>query len=250
MPHLHKALSLAAILSPMRHLFLTLSFFISTAVFGQSCYCDQDTMLKESISCKPTIFANKAKLFWSFNCDSSWLTFKGPKRKSKRIFSLSGGLVDLTTRLGYMYWTEFNKTFLITNHVISGCCDPVDYYVYNKISGDLIKYLGRAIYISDNKKIPFVVTITNSNYDTISQINYNSLSIYNLDTRKEFKLKLRKGEIENAMKNNEFMFPEEVFDTPIFINETLILKYSTEKYGKEKKLKNRTIKIYLKKYSS
>jgi hypothetical protein len=207
-------------------------------------------MLKEYISCKPTIFENKAKFFWSFNCDSSWLTFESSKRKRKRIFSLGDGLVSLTTRLGYMYWTEFNKTFLITNHVISGCCDPVDYYLYNKTSGDLIKYLGRAIYVSDNKKLPFVVSITNSNYDTISRIDYNSLSIYNLDSRRQFKLPLPRGDIKKGIKNNDYMFPEDVFDTPILISGILILKYSTDKYIKGKPLKYKTIKIDLKRYSS
>ena len=103
----------------MRPLLLTLALFISTVVNGQSCLCGQDTILKESISCKPTIFENKAKIFWNFNCDSSWLTFESSNKKRKTIFSLSDGLVSLTTRLGYMYWTEFNKTFLITNHVVS-----------------------------------------------------------------------------------------------------------------------------------
>lgn len=234
----------------MRPLLLTLGLFISTVVHGQRCHCDQDTMLKESIPCKPTIFKNKAKLFWSFNCDSSWLTFESSKRKRKIIFSLSDGLVSLTTRLGYMNWTEFNKTFLITNHVISGCCDPVDYYLYDKTSGDLIKYLGRAIYVSDNKKIPFMVSITNSNYDTVSRIDYNSLSIYNLDSRKEFKLTLPRGDIKKGIQNNDYMFPEDVFDTPILVSDTLILKYSTDKYVKGKRLKYKTIKIDLKKYSS
>ena len=234
----------------MRPLLLTLALFISTVVNGQSCLCGQDTILKESISCKPTIFENKAKIFWNFNCDSSWLTFESSNKKRKTIFSLSDGLVSLTTRLGYMYWTEFNKTFLITNHVVSGCCDPVDYYLYDKTSGDLIKYLGRAIYVSDNRKFPFVMSIANSNYDTISRIDYNSLSIYNLDSRKEFKLTIPRGDIEKGIKNNDYLFPEDVFDTPILASDTLVLKYSTDKYIKGKRLKYKTIKIDLKKYSS
>ena len=149
-----------------------------------------------------------------------------------------------------MYWTEFNKTFLITNHVISGCCDPVDYYLYDKTSGDLIKYLGRAIYVSEDKKIPFVVSITNSNYDTISRINDNSLSIYNLDSRKEFKLAVPKGDIQKGVKNNDYFFPEYVFDTPVLVGDILVLKYSTDKYIKGQRLKYKTIKIDLGKYSS
>ena len=234
----------------MKPFLLTLGLIISTFAYSQSCHCARDTMLTESIPCTPAIFENKAKLFWSFNCDSSWLTFESSKRKRKIIFSLGGGFVSLTTRLGYMYWTEFNTTFLITNHVISGCCDPVDYYLFDKSSGNLIKYLGRAIYVSDNKKVPFVVSITNSNYSTFSRKDYNSLSIYNLDSRKEFKLTLPRGYIKKAVKNNDFMFPEDVFETPILIRDILILKYYIEKYTKEKRLNYKTIKIDLNKYNN
>lgn len=140
------------------------------------------------------------------------VNFSKSKKKQKLIFSLGEGLVSLTTRLGYMYWTEYNKAFLITNHVISGCCDPVDYYLYNKTNGNLIKYLGSAVYVSESRELPFVVTLTNSKYDFYS--NYNSLTIYNIDTYKEFKISIPKGDIKKSMKNNDFMFPEFLFETP------------------------------------
>ncbi len=233
----------------MRTLLLSLGLLFATGMYGQSCRCDQDTLLKESISCKPTIFDNKAKLFWSFNCDSSWLTFQSSKKKQKLIFSLGGGLVSLTTRLGYMYWTEFNKTFLITNHVISGCCDPVDYYLYDKTSGNLVKYLGRSLYTSENRDIPFVVSITKSNYDHFAISNYNSLTVYNLDTHKEYRINIPKGDIERGMKNNDFMFPEFLFETPEIIKGILILKYVTKKPTNGKPLHYKKIIIDLKKYS-
>ena len=94
------------------------------------------------------------------------------------------------------------------------------------------------------------MSIANSNYDTISRIDYNSLSIYNLDSRKEFKLTIPRGDIEKGIKNNDYLFPEDVFDTPILASDTLVLKYSTDKYIKGKRLKYKTIKIDLKKYSS
>ncbi len=122
----------------MKTLLFTIGLFYSILTCGQNCRCDKDTMLKELISCKPYIFKNNAKLFWSFNCDSSWLTFQNPKGHKKIISSLSDGFVDLTTRIGHIYFTEYRTSFLFTNAVISGCCDPVDYYLYDKTSGNLI----------------------------------------------------------------------------------------------------------------
>lgn len=233
----------------MKTLLLLLLLYASAIVRGQTCTCDQNTMLKENISCKPKYFDNNSKLFWNFNCDSSWLTFEASTGKQKIIFSLGDGLVGLTNRLGYVDFTEFRTTFLITNSVISGCCAPHDYYVYDKTSGNLIKYLGRAIYISQDKKIPIVVSITKSNYDTISKTDYNSLTIYNLDKKKEYKLSLPKGDIEKGMKNNTFMFPEYVFETPKIEKDKLILLYFIQKYRINKSLNFKTIIIDLKKYS-
>jgi hypothetical protein len=232
----------------MKTLLLICTLFVSSIALGQNCHCNHDTILKEIISCKPIIFNNHSKLFWSYNCDSSWLTFKGPTGKRKMIFSLGGGLVELTTRLGYVDFTEFRSTFLVTNNVISGCCDPQDYYVHDKISGDLIKYLGRAIFVSDDKNFPFVVSITNSHYTNSNAVD-NSLTIYNLDTRKEYKISLPKGEIEKGMKNNEFMFPENVFETADIKDDKLTLRYFTEDYRKVKDLNYKTIVIDLKKYN-
>ena len=207
-------------------------------------------MLNELISCKPHILKNNAKLFWSFNCDSSWLTFESPRGKKKILYSLDKDFLDLTTRIGHVYFKEFKNTFLYTNKVISGCCDPEDYYLYDKSNGDSIRYLGRAIYVSDNISLPFVVTITNSNYDENSITNYNSLSIYNLNTRKKFKVPFPKGLIEKGIKNNDYMFPEFIFDEAEIKNKILILKYHVGKYIKGKPLKQITFKIDLKKYSS
>lgn len=125
----------------MKILLISIGLLASTIIWGQNCDCEKDTMLKEYISCKPLHFDNDSKLFWSFNCDSSWLTFENFKGEQKIIFSLEKDFLDLTTRLGYVQFKEFKTTFLVENNVISGCCDPPDYYLHDKTSGNLIKKL-------------------------------------------------------------------------------------------------------------
>ena len=128
----------------MRCFITTLGLLIWTTSFGQKCFCDKDTTLKEIIDCTPVKFDNKAKLYWSFNCDSSWLTFKSPTHKKEIIFSL--GLLEYTGKLGYSYAKEYKKTFLIQNRVISGCCAPSDFYLFDKTNGQLRKNLGILIF--------------------------------------------------------------------------------------------------------
>lgn len=234
----------------MRPLVLALWLFISVVVYGQDCNCDKDTILKDYITCKPKYLDNKSKLYWRFNCDSSWLTFENSKGHRKTIFSLGDGLVSLTTRLGHVSFTEFKTAFIYTNKVISGCCDPDDYYLYDKTSGNLVKYLGRAVYVSEDSGLPIVVSITKSNYRRTSEPDLNTLTIYNLDKRKEYKIPIPKGDIAKGVKNNNFMFPEYVFDTPLVSNGKLTLRYFTQDYRKNKQVNYKTVIIDLKKYSS
>ena len=235
----------------MKTLILTfLTILISPYFWGQSCNCKENKILKQIISCKPEILENNSKIYWNFNCDSSWLTFENSKGDKKKLYSLDKELIELTTRIGYVYFKEFKNTFLFTNKVISGCCDPDDYYLHDKNNGDLIKYLGRAIFVSDSKSLPFVVSITNSNYKDNSITDFNSLNIYNLDARKEYKIPFEKGQIEKGIKNNHYMFSEYIFDESEITNDILILKYHIDKYIKGKVIEEMTLKIDLKKYSS
>jgi len=80
---------------------------------GQDCYCVSNPHLKELISCDTSIFKNKAYLFWSYNCDSSWLTFVSPKNEKKILCSLDSNLKNFTGKLGYTYWFEFKYTFIV-----------------------------------------------------------------------------------------------------------------------------------------
>jgi len=232
----------------MKPIFAIIFIFISTLTFSQECECKTDSMLKKNISCDKILLDNGASIYWSFNCDSSWLSFENKKNEKKTLYTLKDELEILTGRLGYTEITEFNTVFIVENRVISGCCEPCDYYVHDKNTGELIKYVGRTIFIGENKNTPFIVTVTNSLYDEKIKTDYNSLTIFNLDTKKEFKIKLPKGKIEKGMENNEFRYPEYVFETPEIKDNKLIINYFTERYIKGKEVKLYTITIDLKKY--
>jgi hypothetical protein len=221
----------------MKAIITVLVLFITTAASAQDCICDKDTMLKEFISCDTIKFDNKAKLFWSFDCDSSWLTFQNPEKSNSIIFSME--FVNLTGRLGHIYLCEYKNTFLIQNNVISGCCTPPEFYLYDKSTGDVKTYLGRLIFHSEDQKIPLLIGITNSNYDTTSIEIYNSLTIYNADTHKEYFIKLPNDQIDKALRNNEEMYPEYLFEEPVLNGTILKLAFRL----KRSKSKNDTVLI-------
>lgn len=233
----------------MRGFVTTLVLFIWTTSVGQNCQCDKDTLLSEIINCDTTKFENGATLYWSFNCDSSWLTFESLTHKKEVLFSLGEGMQNLTGRLGYIYIQEYRYRFLIQNNVISGCCSPPDFYLFDKTTGQKKESMGRIIFFSQDKKLPFIISLTNSGYDTTHKANYNTLSIYNIDNGKTHIFKLSKGEIEKSLAKTEQIYPEYLFDEPILKGATIFLTYLLDKPISENTRRTKTIAIDLKKYS-
>ncbi len=221
-----------------------------TIIYPANCRCDSLPNLNEFISCDPICFDNKAKLTRNFNCDSSWLTFENAKGNKLQIYSLHKELTGLTHKLGYVYFTEYETTFLAENRVASGCCYPNDFYLHDKNTGELIKYLGRAVYVSEDKNSPFVISITNNNYkdEDTSEPDYNSLTVYNLETRKEFKISLPAGDIDKGMNNNHFRYPEELIEAEIIGKHTILIKYYTDEYKGNKSIVYKVVKVDLRKY--
>lgn len=208
-----------------------------------NCSCHEMPELADLIDCEPKLFDNSSKIYWNYSCDSSWLTFETAKGEQQILFSLNKEMIQYTTELGYDSFDEFDRTILVSNSPVSGCCYPPDYYIHDKTTGKLITYLGRAVFVSQDRKMPFVVSLTDSKYaDNATKKEYNSLSIYHLDKNETAIFSLPKGEIIKGMTKNNYLFPEELFQEPIVENNILKLVYFT---GKKK---TKMVKIDLNNY--
>jgi hypothetical protein len=215
-------------------------------LLGQDCECEKDSILKDLISCDTINFDNNTNLYWSFNCDSSWLNFLDKFGNRKVIFSLGDGLVNLTGRLGYIFAFEYDNTFLIQNNVISGCCSPPTFYLYDKSTGYVKKKLGRIIFYSKDRFKPYIISITNSNYDSTNTGVYNSMTVYNINLDRTSYIKLSADEIATAMDNTEQMYPEYLFDEPIVSRDSIILTYYIRKPINSSDKPTKTIKVKMK----
>ena len=210
----------------MKHLFtLILAIFIFFSIKGQTCHCYQDSSLNEIIDCSTIRFQNKAKLYRQFNCDSSWYTFENPRVGIKKnIYSLEQPLLGLTEKLGFQYVAEFKKTFLIQNNLISGCCTPPEYILFNKTNGTEYKNLGPLIYYSENKNSGFVVYFSDS--------TCNSIVIYFIDNGKKAIVQLPKNRLVISLTKTGDSYPEYLFDETFISNNYLHLQYRYQKKEK------------------
>lgn len=194
---------------------------IAELLIGQNCSCKTQPEFSKIISCEKTIFKNGAKIYREFNCDSSWVIFESKNNKKKIIFSLNKAFIELTGKLGFVNWFEYKDTFLIENHKVSGCCEPYEYLLFDKKSGEKIANIGRVTFYSKNEKYPYFVSIDKE--------NSNFLSVLNLETNKVFKIDLPKGRIEKTMKINGGLFPEKLFENGNIKNGIFEIQYKYKK---------------------
>jgi hypothetical protein len=225
----------------MKFIITIILSIISQLFFGQNCGCKTRPELNEIISCEKTDFKNGAKIYREFTCDSSWVVFESKSKKKKILFSLNKELLELTGKLGFVDWTEYQNSFLIEYHTISGCCDPYEFILFDKTNGKKISNIGREIFHSDNDKYPYFVTIDKE--------NSNSLSFLNLETNKIFKINLPKGRIEKTLKITNGHFLETLFEDGKIKNGFFEIKYKYKKTEKDKWLFGK-VTVDLKKYAS
>lgn len=204
---------------------LFLSCF-STFISAQICSCSEMPDLKELISCKTTTFQNEAKIYWEFDCNSSWITFENGGLK-KKIFELDKSEMEFSGRLGYQSWTEFENSFLIENSLVSGCCQPDEYILYNKNNGDKISDLGTLVFIEKSGKKPFLLTLKGN----------DDLLFTDLSDSKSYVVNIPKDKIDKTLENSDELYAENLFGNVQMKNGLLSmeLRYKVSKKGKWKK---------------
>jgi hypothetical protein len=210
---------------------LVVIFFTPILIFAQgNCSCSKNISLKPNIDCDTTFLKNGAILFYQFNCDSVWLTFKNGD-KSKVICSIESDLMDYSYRLGYQLIREFNHTLLFRY----GCpaTGPCDHILIDKETGKELKKFNNLIYKAEDPFAEFIVYFSDK--------NYNSLTIDFLDKNKTYKI---------VIDSNHFnsIYPENQFDTAALVNNKLILSYMYHKNENDSELSKEKIIIDLDKY--
>lgn len=205
-----------------------MKFFIfilfNTLSYAQDCNCNSSPILKQIINCEPYIFSNGNQLKWNYDCNGSYLIFSN-KTNPTTLFELEASLIELTGRLGYSSWKEYVNSFIIENRLISGCCDPSEYFLFDKISGKLIKNLGSEL--RENEKHIFYLYYNEN-------LNSYFLNIFNKENDTFIEKTLPNKIISKSMKKAPFLFVnylleiEPIDSNQIFLN-IKIYKQKNEK---------------------
>ncbi|MNU20774.1 hypothetical protein D3C71_90270 [compost metagenome] len=222
----------------MRHLhflpgLLFLCLFSSEYVWAQACSCVSKPDIADFMPCHKIPFDNGASLSWQYNCDSSWLTFESIQHRKRVIFSLEAPLMELSGRLGYTHIQEYKSTFLVQNNVISGCCTPPEFHLYNKQNGKKLYELGRLIFYSEQKKLPFAIGIAYPKRETEWYRGLSALIVYNLSTGRQYRILLPANiTVETLNASSYDPNPEYLFEQAVIKGHTVNLHYSVYKNGR------------------
>jgi hypothetical protein len=181
----------------------------------KDCNCKDNLQLADYISCDETLFSNGAKIYRQFNCDSSWLVFQN-KNYKKIIYSLDKQMIEYTHKLGYVEWNEYEKSILIENKVVSGCCQPNEFVLIDKENGNLIKELGKEIFLDIDNFNPIFVSLDNES---------KKLNFYNLNNRESRSIDFNFDKIDITIKSGFMFHPEELFEDGSIKNDVFKIKY-------------------------
>ncbi|WP_223847438.1 hypothetical protein [Hymenobacter montanus] len=143
----------------------------------------------------------------------------------------------LPGRIGLDFAVEYGRHFLLTNRVISGCCEPLEIVVFDKQTGKELKNLGPIIYYSSQARYPYVIRFEDE--------TYSKISLLNIETNKKHSI-LFPGKRFRNFRKSTLHSPELRFDEPILKHGVLILHY-TYPANKNKWLQDK-ITIDLKRY--
>ena len=230
----------------MRISFTIIFLVLFKLTYSQHCNCDENPEIKEVITCKPIHFKNKTEIFWQYDCDSSWLSFKNSKGKKTVLYTLEAGLMELTEKLGYSYAAEYKSSFLIKNNLISGCCVPSEFILFNKTTGKKQSVLGRLIFYSEDSKHPVVVYFESNGEN---KNLFNNIILKNIDKNKSYKIKLHMGRIWSTLQSNGEMFAEHLMDGTEINDNKLKITYRFKLKDRDE-WQSETIVIDLSKYGS
>jgi len=198
---------------------------------AQNCFCQKDSFLNNLISCDTIKLKGNSSVYYQFNCDASWLTYENSKGRKTVLYFLDSELIDLTYKLGWQVWKDFDESVLFVARETSGLPTTLYYTLFNKITEETISFRN-VVYACPDSICNFILYFPDS--------TYNFLSLFMINSSKEYKIELPKNLIEESFQQyyGLFMFVENLFEPPSIKDNVYIFRYTffdnqskTEKKG-------------------
>ena len=138
--------------------------------------------------CEFQNFQNGSRLYWQWNCDSSWLTFENKEKVILK--SCENETVYGCQRAGLGFLKEYKHYLLFQYEWISGCCASPDMVFINKETGKGIKRISQGQIVWGKREKDYQLYFSDS--------PFTALVLIVLLTYKKFKLEFPRKKIDKS----------------------------------------------------
>lgn len=158
-----------------------------------NCGCDKKEINPENqYGCDTTVFSNGAKMYWQWNCDSTWLVFENKEKKVLR--SCIGEDVYDCERTGLNFLKEYPNYLLFQHKWISGCCTPPDIVFINKVNGYELRRITNDSFVWGDIDENYVLYFSDTTYTSLIYLDNN--------TDQEFTTRFDKSQVDKSVAKN------------------------------------------------
>ena len=175
-----------------------------------------------------TFLGNGAMLYYQWNCDSTWLTFK----KEEEVILKSYLDCDpfLCSSLGLTFIKEYPSYLLFIHNWSSGCCTPPDLVFIDKSTGHEKKRIGNWQFIWGDADEDYALYFTDTTYTDLVYLNH--------ETDVEYPYPFESKKVRESLDNNGAMYLHDIFSNYDKKYNSFIFKFTTENGDSEKIVMN------------
>jgi hypothetical protein len=190
----------------------------------RNCFCSQDTSLSEQINCDTIELKSGSRIFYQFNCDSSWLTFQNRTGLNTVLFSLDTALIGLTYKLAWHVERDYEHYVLFVARATSGLPTTLVYQLLDKQSSSVTEEFGQVVYCETSSSCDFLLYVPDSADD--------HLRLRLLPDGEEFRVQLP----QKLSELHRSVYIESQFSEPKIRGQVYTFEYNyvDEKTGEEK----------------
>ncbi len=179
----------------LKRIFLVSLIYSSLILFGQEkgtdCYEFMHYEQNRSF-CDTTYLTNGAKLYYKWNCDSTWLTFEFIERTILKSCMNTDPII--CSRTGISFIKEYPSYLLFINKYSSSSSWSLGLTFLNKQSGQEIFEISNKQFVWGNSDEDYALYFSNTKYDELIYLDCLS--------NKKHKYFFKENKVNNSISNN------------------------------------------------
>jgi hypothetical protein len=147
-------------------------------------------------------FQNGSRLYWQWNCDSTWLTFENKQKVILK--TCENETVYGCQRAGLGFLKEYPDYLLFQQEWISGCCVSPDIVFISKKTGKEIKRIPKDQFVWGDIENDYLLYFSDTSLTSLVYLDHF--------TEKKYKMEFNPNQIDNSAHKNQVLRLTDLFE--------------------------------------